>query len=334
MSKDKILFVGEDDGFAEVKQATSLGDTSRFPSRAKAGEMTAIALNGGQTKSFGYSTPDGNFVAGDIRDPDPTSFDDYPFSAMNRVIVSHSLRMAGIDPDTKIVMCSGLPIKRYYSGLKPDAENINRKIENLLKNDVRCMDGTQLPQIIKHYVGSEGILAWIDMVIQRKDGKLGMDRDLASGRIAIVDMGGRTTDIALIDGGELDMQKSSTINAGMLDIKEALAERIYTKDRYKAPAVVLDQAVDTGKIKIFGEITDVSAMVDECKQSVLARIHAEVKRLLNNGEDVDKVRFVGGTVAATENLIEGWFRNQEIAEDPGFANANGACKFAELQYNA
>lgn len=331
--KDNFIFVGEDDGYAECKQVTSLGDTFRQPSQAKAGEVSAISLSSKQSRSFGYRTDDGPYVAGEIRNPDATAFDDYPFSAMNRVVVAHTLRQSGIDANAKIVMCSGLPLKKYYVGTKLNKDYIGRKRDNLLRNDVVAVDGTPIPKIFKHYIGCEGILAWIDLVIHRNaDGILEMDRDRAESRIAIVDIGGRTTDIALIDCGELDMEKSTTIEQGMLSIKQQLSEQIHAKFNAQVNMGALNKAIESGKVKLFGDDVDVSDLIRQAKQTTLSRIEAETKRLLNNASDIDQVVFVGGTAAAASDLIDGWFRNQIIGDDPAFANARGACKNAELMF--
>lgn len=330
-AKESVVFVGFDDGYAECKLFFSNGLISRTPSRARPGAMKTVSLSRKNPKSFGYEAGGQAFTAGDIRDPTPTTFDEYPFSAMNRVIVAHALRMSGIDPDTQLVMCTGLPIKKYYRGMDMNKDYISKKRKNLLLNDVESRDGAQLPFIKHHYVGCEGVLAWVDMVIQRVDGKLSFNAEIADERIAIVDIGGRTTDIAFIDGGDLDFDRSDTIEEGMLSIKMDLKSLIHTSHGVEMDMTELDRAVETGFVRIMGEQVDVTKEVESAKEGPIQRIHAAVQRLVGQGNP-DRVLFVGGTTAACEKQIQGWFPNQHIADEPAFANARGACKNAEMMY--
>lgn len=326
------LFVGLDDGYAECKIHCSDGLTSRTPSRARPGVIKTVSLNRKKPKNFGYVTNDGEFVAGDIRNPTPTMFDDYPFSAMNRAIVAHSLRMSGIDPSRPLIVCTGLPINRYYRGTKPNKEYITKKRKNLLINDVRATDGTPVPAINNHYIGCEGVLAWVDLVIQRNEsGELSFNEDIAEDRIAIVDIGGRTTDVAFIDGGDLDFDRSGTIDEGMLGIKTELKSLIHSETGFEADMSELDRALENGQVKISGEMKDVSELVEQSKEGPMQRIRADVQRLMDKG-NADRVLFVGGTTAACTDHIKGWFTNQIIADNPAFANARGACKNAEMMY--
>lgn len=331
---EQIVFVGGDDGFDETKLTTSLGDCFRRPSMAKAGEVSQVALGSARKKTFGYKTEDGHFVVGDLRDPDTTAFDGYPTSGMNRAIVMHALREAGLGADHKVVLCTGLPIKRYYVGSEVNQKLVKAKRANLLKNDVFSIDGYKLPKIIEHTVSAEGIAAWFDLALNRNDqGELEMDQDVLSSRIAVVDIGGRTTDVGLIDGGVLEMESSTTIDVGMLSIKAALREKIKGIYNTEPSIPKINAAIRTGKMSLFGEeLSEVPELLRQVSKSTVDRIHGEVRRVLNDGADVDFVYFVGGTVSALSPHMDGWFKNQKMANDPSMANAMGMAKIAEYLY--
>lgn len=334
MELEQIVFVGGDDGFDETKLTTSLGDFFRRPSMAKAGEVSQVALGSARKKTFGYKTGDGQFVVGELRDPDTTAFDGYPTSGMNRALVMHALREAGLDESHKVVLCTGLPIKRYYIGSEVNQKLVKAKRANLLKNDVVASDGYKLPKIIDHTVSAEGIAAWFDLALNRKEhGELEMDEEVLNSRIAVVDIGGRTTDVGLIDGGVLEMESSTTIDVGMLSIKSALREKI--KGLYSTEPSIpkINEAIRTGKMSLFGdELPEVPNLLQEVSKSTVERIHGEVRRVLNDGADVDYVYFVGGTVAALSPFMEGWFKNQKMANNPSMANSMGMAKIAEYVY--
>lgn len=330
----KKIHIGLDDGFAETKVVLSNGVTIRIPSQAKAGEMSQISINGNDTTIFPYKTSDGNYVIGNITEADSTAFDDYPMSSLNRVIVMHALRQAGVEHDAQLYVCTGLPIKRFYLAGDINKALIKQKTANLLKNDVVALDGTPLPKIFKHEVVSEGIAAWMDVVLFRdKDGKIVVNKEQAAKKMAIIDIGGRTTDIAVIQNGNLDISRSSTINVGMLAVQEMVKEAITAKYDITPSIEHLNTALADKKIKLWGKWENVADMVVSAQKTILSRIESECKRCIGNGADLDQVVFVGGTVVEVEAFLSGWFRNQFIGFEPGFANARGMQKYAEMVMN-
>lgn len=330
MSNNKTLFVGIDDGYLETKLYLQDGTTARIPSQAKAGEMNQISINGSETTVFPYSTSEGKYIIGDLRESDSTSFDEYPMSALNRVIVAHALRRAGVPGNFELCVCTGLPVKKFYMAGAMNKKLVKQKIANLLKNDVKAMDGASIPKIVKHEVVSEGIATWMDIVMVRgENGKLTMDREQAAKRMAIVDVGGRTTDIAVIEKGNLDTSRSSTINVGMLAIREAVAEALTEKYGITPSVDQMNEFVDHKRIKLFGKYEYAEDIFAVSAKSTVARIQSEVKRCLGSAADIDGVVFAGGTIEQIRPYIEGWFPHQIVAEDPAFANARGMQKYAE-----
>ncbi|PTH80142.1 ParM/StbA family protein [Aeromonas veronii] len=330
----KKLFVGVDDGFAETKVVLSNGACIRIPSQAKAGEMSQISINGSGHTVFPYKTNDGNYIIGDITEADSTAFDDYPMSALNRVIVAHALRLAGVDHDSQLFVCTGLPIKRFYIAGSINKSLIKQKTQNLLKNDVVALDGTPSPRVFKHEVISEGIAAWMDVVLYRnKDGKIVVNKEQAAKAMAIIDIGGRTTDVAVIQNGNLDISRSSTINVGMLSVQEMVKEAIIGKFDVTPTIEQLNTALSEKKIKLWGKWEPIADLVLSAQKTILSRIESECKRCIGSGADLDQVVFVGGTVAEVEGLLQGWFRNQHIGFEPGYANARGMQKYAEMVMN-
>lgn len=321
-------YIGCDDGYDETKIVSEDGSCVKIASQAKAGEQTNVMLKGGESRLFAYDTDDGRYTVGNIRDSDPTSFDGYPLSAMNRVVVAHAMRCAGVSPEDEIIIATGLPLKKFYQAGRPNKELINAKKKNLLLNDVKSLDGYQSPRIIKHEVLSEGIAAWMDYVlVEDADGRLGFQEDLVHMRMAFVDIGGRTTDIAVVRGGELEMDRSDTIEVGMLNVKSDLSKEIAAHFDAEVTTEQLREVMETGKIKLWGKNHDVTELLNAKLKENAMRIENATKKCLKNASDIDLVVFVGGTVNRMEPYIDNWFRNQTIGDMPGFANARGMAKF-------
>ena len=89
----------------------------------------------------------------------------------------------------------------------------------------------------------------------------------------------------------------------------------------------VEQAVQKGTVRLYGQDQDVSALVRQAKQQLLERLHAETRRQLGSGAELDRVLLVGGGAVALAESIRDWFPNQVVAEHPAFANARGMLKY-------
>lgn len=332
MSEDQILYCGVDDGHRETKISLSNGTKLVIPSRAMSGVSNRISINGDNASVFSYLTSEGNFSIGDVDSSEDTAYDEYPYSAQNRVIVAHALRLAGVDHTSRLGIVSGLPLKRFFLRGRPNVELIVKKKENLLAQDVVGLDGYKPPRVIKHDVMAEAIAAWVNFAIQRNEkGRLFVDKERVSKRTAIIDIGGRTLDIAVVKDWELDSSRSTTDEIGMLSIIDAMRERLYDFfNGVEATDQQVEQAVSTGQVRAWGKQQDVSELRTEVVSSVVNSLSSTIKRRLKTAQDIDSVFFIGGTSKYLEANLKGWFRNQESFDDGVFANADGMLKFAEF----
>ncbi|AXH60391.1 ParM/StbA family protein [Pseudomonas amygdali] len=326
------LFAGIDDGHRETKISLSNGIKLAIPSRAMSGLSNQISLNGSKSGVFAYQTSDGPYTLGDVESAEDTAYDEYPVSTQNRVIVAHALRQAGLGHLNTLDVVTGLPLKRYYLKGQPNQELIDAKKANLLNLDVKGMDGFQPAIIQRHDVLSEAVAAWVNYVLIRKDdGKLTIDRNRLEERTAIVDIGGRTLDIAVVRKWVLDGDRSTTDDIGMIKIITGLKDRLY--DFFKGIELSDEQvefALTKRTVKVRGQMYDVGHVVDDATLSVVNSIKATVKRHLQTARDIDNVFFVGGTSEYLRNYLNGWFEQQRIMQDPAFANADGMLKYSEF----
>lgn len=331
MSSENIVFAGVDDGHRETKIVLSTDFRIKTPSRAMSGLSHRISISGNKNSVFSYNTSEGQFSMGDIEDGEDTAYDDYPFSAQNRVIVSHAFRLANLNKDTQVHLVSGLPLKRFYLKNKPNKDVIEKKKQNLLKYDVVGLDGFQPPKIISHSVMAEAIAAWVNYVIVRKAGKLTIDKERVSKRTAIIDVGGRTLDIAVVKDWELDADRSTSDEIGMITIIEAMRERLYDLFGGVEPTdEMVEQAVETGFVSAWGKLNNVKELREDVIMGVVNSLRATIKRRLKSAQDIDSVFFIGGTAKFLEQYLSGWFVNQVAVENPEYANAEGMLKYAEF----
>ena len=103
------MSVGLDDGYAVTKLALPDGRLVAVSSRARLGRANVTWLDNAEQRIFEYETDDQSFAVGEV-DGEPTYFDAYPFSGLNRAIVQHGLQQAGLGGQS-LHAVSGLPVK-------------------------------------------------------------------------------------------------------------------------------------------------------------------------------------------------------------------------------
>lgn len=318
--------VGIDDGYAVTKIALATGQLLAVPSRGRIGGAKVTAVNGSDTGITEYASEGERIVVG-IPDGDPTTFDDYPFSSLNRAIVQHALLAAGLC-GRSIHAVSGLPVARFYhaDGQRRD-EVIARKTASL-RIAVEPLDGRPAASIACHDVIPEALAAWYDHVIVEDDAGVRLDEDRVNAPLAIVDIGGRTTDFVVVADEKLWHHSSGSMTCGLLDLRGQVAAAICAAhDLESLSDLGIDQALAKGTVRLFGEMRDVAALVREARQQLILRIEQETRRRLGRAAELERVLFVGGGSVVLADAIRDWFPNQTIAPHPAFANARGMLKY-------
>ena len=218
------LSIGLDDGYAYTKIALPSGRVFAVPSRARFGAAGITALNQHHAPVREYITDGLRYTAGAV-DGESTAFDDYPVSCLNRVIVQHALHEAGLSG--KVVHAvSGLPVDCFYQadGVKRDAF-INHKIDNLRKV-ARGADDTSPAEIAFLDVIPEALAAWYDEVITETPEGVQLETERMQAPIAIIDIGGRTTDYVVVAEQAVIHRSSGSLRCGLLDVKQRIAEHL------------------------------------------------------------------------------------------------------------
>ncbi len=325
------IVVGIDDGYAMTKvvvfenghQISQLA----IPARARSGIHGATVIDEIEDEgavALGYETDGVSYTVGDFADSESARFDDYPFSGMNRVIVHHALRLAGLG-GRQIRIATGLPLSSYYQGSKTNAEMVARK-DASIRTRVRPVDGSDAAVILDHKVFPEGLAAWIDHAIDEQGGL----RANLNETVAVIDIGGRTTDIAVVlPGKRIDHARSGSADIGVLNLIEAVGAALHRELGVEVPAYAIDRALRTRTISVWGKKKDVGALIDAAAESVMERIYREINRKLGSAIDIDRILLVGGG-ARVFGTVAGRYPNIQMAPDPEYANARGFVKYLAL----
>lgn len=328
----KPLLVAIDDGYAQTKVYGERPDGTigkyHMRSSVRPGRYGVGSISGDGFMGL-YDTEEGPFTASEDVEAESTQFDNFHTSTMNRVLVNHGLVGAGYG-GMEVDIITGLPVADFFGpdGAK-DETKIALKKANLQK-EVQLVSGSDKVAILKDItVGCQAVAAYIDYAL---DDNLNEVEDV-DGAVAIVDIGGRTTDIATVIGGSrIDHARSGTANIGVLDVYKAVKQGIWTelKIRDDFPINVIDKAVRTGAIKLWGKPQDVSKIVADVVAEYQAKLAREIERRISTGAAMNAVVFVGGGSALFKD-IAGTFQNGYMSDDPEFANARGLYKYVRYQ---
>ncbi|MEG0133425.1 MAG: ParM/StbA family protein [Clostridium sp.] len=203
------------------------------------------------------------------------------------------------------VVC-GLPINQY----KSNKEALERMVaENRMK--VVEMNGKLREIVISEFkVYPEGVGAYYS---------LNTNED-----VIIVDIGGRTTDIAYIS--DRKHHTSSTVATGTLNIYKSIAEKLNGEYSLDLDLQMIDRIIERGSLKIDGKEIDLKFITDILKGNFI-----KIKQDLDFKfpARTEKIVLVGGGAKLFSKAFVKRYTNCTIADNSLYANAIGFQKVGE-----
>ena len=214
---------------------------------------------------------------------------DYQFSDYNLAIVHEVLRQNGFGGQD-VSITTTLPIKDFFEKVDGRPLNkplINKKKANLVRG-VESMESHNLANIVNVDVMPEAIPAWMDYLINDA-GEQAIEVDNRN-KVMVVDLGGTTTDISIIDGYGR-MQKYDSLRGGVFEVADRLEEKL--RARFARARLEKYHLEDALKQKTFaGE--DISKEISEACLGTEDRIIDEMKKMNTESSNLDVVLYVGG----------------------------------------
>jgi plasmid segregation protein ParM len=328
-STGEVVFVGVDDGFRQTKIVTSTGIQFSIPSLARSG-FALTAIGGEDAGTGGYETENRQFTVDAEIDGEDTRFDDYAVSDINRVLVNHVIQLAGLSGQS-IRLATGLPFEKFFmpGASEPNQALINRK-KNNLAIEVRPLTGALPPCIVGQQVTAQGLAAYVEYLTDDLGNiRAGVD---PSAPVAILDIGGRTTDVVTVfGGGKLDHQVSGTGNVGNSDVYDHNENALKSKFQVsRIRQATLDRVARDQRIRLRGQDHDITDLVGAAVDAVGSQIIREIKRSIGDAAEMESVLLVGGGAVLMERLIRKEFPHSHVPADPEYANAKGMLKYVRF----
>ncbi len=264
------------------------------------------------------------YVSSNLRNPLATKREDYQTSPENRVLVHEALRKAGFGGQQINILCT-LPVGQFFmgSGRRIDSDLISKKKRNLTAA-VENMNGLPLASIVRCGVAPESIPSWFDMSIDEHGEWI--DDMVVYQTILVVDIGGTTTDLSIIDGQGTPDRKHS-IPLGVFDIAEELATLMVQNKKAKSlPRAHLDAVLRTGTYRNINCVD----MIKTASKRVMNRILNAMNVHESDSMVFDYILFVGGGAALIGEDLAAEYGNRErshIPADPDLSVARGLMKY-------
>lgn len=320
--------IGIDDGYAAIKVAhLSGGQIKTFAIRSMATLADQARSVNGKPPFEAYETGGVRLLVSEYGATIDTRFDDYPVSDLNRVLVHHAMRMAGLG-GRDVRIATALPAMEYFSSevpAKEKAASLNRL--------VTPMDGGAPARIVHQEVAAQGLAAFFDWALDDEGRAVnGVTRP-----VSVIDIGGRTTDIVSLlpgrDGPILQSEATGSLHAGVMELEDFVRARVREVFHIEGAALRdLGEAIRTRKIVYRGKDIDIAEFVEAGIASVHSKIEAFIQSKIKTGVEYDTILVVGGGAEIFGEVLQAE-RGAVIPNQPAFANSRGLLKFLRARFS-
>lgn len=204
------------------------------------------------------------------------------------------------------VVC-GLPINQFAR----DREAVENLINNNKIKTIKINGDLREIIITDFKVYPEGVGAYYSLETNKD--------------VIIVDIGGRTTDIAYIC--DKKHQISSTVNVGTLNIYNDVATKLNTYYGLSLDTQMAERIIERGYCKVDGVNVDINFITDILKTNFM-KIKEELD--FKYPARTEDIILVGGGAKLFGKAFRKRYINSSVAIDPIYANANGFKKVGDM----
>jgi plasmid segregation protein ParM len=157
-----------------------------------------------------------------------------------------------------------------------------------------------------------------------------IDRDLATGAVGILDIGGKTTNLLSVNRLSEIGRETASVNVGAWDAVRAV--KTWLGEHYPNLELRDHQVIDAiiaREVRYYGEPVDLSQPVDAALEPLAEQVIAEASQLWNGAAALDAILVSGGGGLLLGPYVKRHFRHARVVTDPVFANALGFWRFAQ-----
>lgn len=236
----------------------------------------------------------------------PTNSIEYQTSAHSRAAVWYAISSQSINMNEDLHAVVTLPIAEFYGSNGLNEKLIEEKKASMLKPVTINGD---IYQFKKVSVYPEGIPATYEFLYNSD----GTAKVKSAHKTIIIDVGGQTTDIAVITGAAefVDKAKSLTEISGSV-VANQIAGLLFA-DWGTVPPNYVD-ALMRGESIQDGEVTPQSVGLDVIADSMAMDLITHLQVIAGNFKTVSSVVLVGGAAPLVERILKANFKNVFVPE--------------------
>ena len=315
---EKIQTVIVDEGSSQIKAVWHQNGTLQTCIIKAKAEYRALETNTGTIADNVYSVNGHDITAGNnVMNPVTTTSEHYQTSDINRALVHEVLRQAGFGGQT-INLIVTLPVDLFFN-----KERRDKKKQHMLQ-PVTSINALPLASFNSVMVAPESVPALDGIRLDDNGQELVGWTDFR--RILIVDIGGTTTDITVVNHeNEVEHRKSERI--GVFNIVSTLRERLQNDPDIDAKSPNDDTIDLTLRTGLFRNQTCVVNHIQSASREIAGRLLSAMNALLPDPDDVDYIVYVGGGAPLLASILSEQFGGNTLHHDnPEFAVAIGLMK--------
>jgi len=163
-----------------------------------------------------------------------------------------------------------------------------------------------------------------------------VDRDLATGAVGVVDVGGKTTNLLSVNHLSEIRGETGSVSVGAWDVVRAIRDWLASEypglEELRGHKLI--EAVVSRQVRYYGERVNLASIVEETLEPLSGQVLAEASRLWGDGATLDAVLVSGGGALLLGAAVKRHFRHARVVEEPIFANALGFWRFAQRVDNS
>lgn len=235
-----------------------------------------------------------------------------------KVLFLAALSLFATDAVTSFNVVTGLPPGRmsYTDELIRSLKGEHRLIRHNGADNpalsLRVEQVTVVPQPVGAY--------WSEILDQL--GQVRQGARLLRGRVGIVDVGYRTSDLVVIEDGEYIPERSTTVPVGVVSAYAEIADKLLAKYGLEKETYALDGSVITGKVIVAGQTVDITEIREQAFATLATKLLVEIQSTWQLSEFYNLL-LVGGGAIALGKYLQPHLPNSSITDDPVTANSRG-----------
>ena len=231
------------------------------------------------------------------------------------------IAMNSIYTEPEIFVVSGLPLA-YFQKDAP-------YLKNLLVGSHRCIiDGEEISSTVKEAIIVPQPFGTLLDYALNDDGGILTDR--ARGKIGVIDIGGKTTNILSVsDLSEQSREATSVGVGGWTAVKKLRDFLVNGYPEIDDRVSNIEKVLVNKSFVYFGEKMDVSSVVSDVTKSIADQIKADISQRWGSAAQFEKILISGGGAHMIGSSIEKVLPQSFIVDDPIFSNVKGFYKFAK-----